>query len=337
MNTTHLNQKRSELFQSVEKISNEKELRSFISNYPKMLDKRIQTSLDHFSLEFIEVAKVAFLGTNSDESMMMPLCINSDITTQSNTQFRLSKSLNIKASSTKDLNASLYYMAPGLGHGLRINGTIHEETDSLIFSIKAVYFHCARAAARADLWNALESPDIKEENIIQHSPFLLLKTMNAEGKTELSPRGDEAGFIKAISKKTIILPERPGNKIAVSLRNILSCPTIELLFLVPQSNKTLNVKGVAQVISDQKLLAQCAVNGKTPKTGVLIHIESSQFNTALAIDHSGIWDKQNAVEKNSITSFSKALSAHINGTGLLGKTTSAIVGAVVRHDMKNLY
>lgn len=336
MKTTHLTQEAT-FFNSVKGISNEKELRTFIPHYPKILDKRIQTTLDYFSLEFIQVATIAFLAMNSSDDVLTPLHINSDIKIQSNTQLRLNSSLSEHTQQNSTSNASLYFMASGLGHGLRINGFIRKHEQQLTFQIEAVYFHCARAAARADIWNASKSQTITEENILHYSPFALLKTMNIEGKTELSPRGDSAGFVKALSKNTLVLPERPGNKIAVSLRNILTCSCIELLFLVPNSNQMLNIKGTAKVIVDQTLLEKFAMNGKKPKTGILIKIEESQFKYSVTLEKSGMWETKNNVEKSSITSFSKALSSHINGTGLLGKTTNLIVDAVVKHDMKHLY
>jgi hypothetical protein len=270
---------------------------------------------------------------------MRAISVNSDLKVLNNTLFRINDIQNDHSEDTKHetLNASLYFMVPGLGHGLRINGSLCSDKTNQIFKIEQVYFHCARAAARAELWLPNTAPLIDKHNIIQQSPFLLLKTINSEGKTEVSPRGDKAGFIKVLSDQTLLLPERPGNKIAVSLRNILECSKVELLLLVPCSNKTLNIKGTAIATSDQTRLNQCTVNGKTPKVGILIEIESSQFSNDKALKASELWDNKNAVEKNSVTSFSKALSSHINGIGLLGKATNIIVGAHVKHDMQNLY
>tara|TARA_R110001592_G_scaffold133640_1_gene348975 strand:- start:1420 stop:2445 length:1026 start_codon:yes stop_codon:yes gene_type:complete len=325
--------------ESIDLIQTEQALRALIPSYPKMLDKRIQRSLDYFSLEFIHVAKVAFLASNSKEYSMSSVRVNFELKILDNTHFLLTKTPSDiwGKALTEPLTSSLYFIAPGLGHGLRINGSLRCEKTNLIFNIEQVYFHCARAAARAELWLAKTIPRINESNIIQHSPFLLLKTMNSERRTEISPRGDEPGFVKVISKDTLLLPERPGNKIAVSLRNIIICPDIELLFIVPNSNKTINITGTAKVISDQALLGQCMVKGKMPKTGILIEIKSSHFQRDLTLAESDLWNDRDAIDKASITSFSKALSAHINGTGLLGKATNAIVGAVVKHDMKHLY
>ena len=330
-------------FKTTPSIETEKDLRQIISTYPKMLDKRIQNTLDHLSIEFIEASQIVILGSCSKQNRMIPLQVSHQslsIRDQQYFSFPKTNASSLIFNEVAPLYASLYFMAHGFGHGLRINGTIEETTtEAYLFKIEQVYFHCARAAARSAIWtkaSAVDSRYLKKENFIEHAPFLLLKTRNQTGKTELSPRGDDAGFVKMLRPNTLLLPERPGNKIAVSLRNIIQHPEVELLFMIPSSDQTLSITGIAKIISDQELLEQCAVNGKKPKTGILIQIESTELQTHQVINKSQLWNQENKTKAN-ITSFSKALSSHINGTGLLGKATSVVVDVVVKHDMKNLY
>lgn len=321
-------------------ISSVEALRSFIPNYSKILDKRIQSKLDAFSLEFIHAAKIAFLASNIQDECITPLNIKDDLSIINHQLLhihKICKQVDEQAHHNKTSYASLYFMAPGLGHGLRIKGTLCHQGTHRNFNITQIYFHCARAAARADIWSAHSLPALNVQQLIQHSPFLLLKTMNAQGETEISPRGDHAGFVNYIADKVLLVPERPGNKVAISLRNIIENSEIELLFLMPGSNYTLSVTGTAEVISDPALLSRCAINKKAPKLGIRVRINTKHLNDDSTFDKSGIWDKKNALEKQCITPFSKALSAHINGTGLLGKATHSIISAVVNHDMKNLY
>jgi predicted pyridoxine 5'-phosphate oxidase superfamily flavin-nucleotide-binding protein len=170
-----------------------------------------------------------------------------------------------------------------------------------------------------------------------HSPYALLKTINHAEHTELSPRGDEPGFIQHINNNTIFMPERPGNKVAVSLRNIIQNPNIELLVMVPGYSQTQNIHGHAYVTTDSELLEPCTVNGKKPKIGIVIKVISKHFQVDKALLNSKIWDASQAVDKTTLTAFPKALSSHMNGTGLLGKATNKVVEAIVKHDMKNLY
>lgn len=330
-------------FKTISGLESEKDLRRIISTYPKMLEKRIQNSLDHLSVEFIEASQVVILACSSKQNKMFPLQVNLEgLRIRDNLSFSFPKTdaTSLIIDDNSQLYSSLYFMVQGLGHGLRINGAIVETTtDTYLFKIEQVYFHCARAAARSELWinnNAIDLEGLNKENFIEHAPFLLLKTRNQAGKTELSPRGDNAGFVKMITPNTLLLPERPGNKIAVSLRNIIQQPEIELFFMVPSSELTLSVLGIAKVITNQELLEQCTVNGKTPKTGILIEVESTKLQAHQAIDKSKFWGNENKIKTN-ITSFSKALSTHINGEGLLGKATNIAVDLVVKHDMRNLY
>lgn len=332
-------------------IETEKALRKIINGYPKMMDKRVQDSLDYFSEEFIAVASAAIVATDNtsteggeQSSMFLSLCQPDGLSVRDKQQLTLSNvpNSNVKHCDKHPVQASLYFLAPGIGHALRINGTLELEPassvhDCYVFNISQVYFHCARAAARANLWQPQALPKLNHDNFISNASYLLLKTKNTDGHTEISPRGDGAGFVKQISENTLLIPERPGNKIAVSLRNIIDGPAVELLFIAPGSNHTLNIQGTAKLISNCELLEQCAVNGKAPKVGILITTHASSFQLDPALAAGDIWNAEKFNNKSAITSFPKALSAHINGTGLLGKATATLVGAVVKHDMKNLY
>ena len=327
------------IFDQTRAIESEVALRRIIPGYPKILDKRIQTSLDYLSLEFISVSTLAILATHLADGVMLPIQPN-DLTTEGDQCIRLGHqpSNRIRLADNLPCTASLYFMVSGLGHGLRVNGRMEKaQNNTCIFLIEQVYFHCGRAAARSALWSAQSNAAIAEANFLEHCSFLLLKTRNQMGRTELSPRGDEAGFVKQISENTLLLPERPGNKVAVSLRNILLNPEIQLLCFVPGTHKILTISGSAKVIGDENLLRLCTINNKVPKTGVLLRVTHRHFETSKALDNAVLWQQPGSENAPQITSFSKALSAHINGTGLLGKVTSKIVGAVVKHDMNNLY
>ena len=321
-------------------INHLSQLRNIIPEHAKLLDKRIQTKLDYFSREFIDHSCIAILGSSCEQISMQPVLCHKNLFIKNDHLISLRK-VSLSPETITDKHISLYFIAPGIGHCLRINGVLsstlqHEYT----INIEAVYFHCARAAARSGLWEShtqKKANTLTPESIIYESPYVLLKTQNAQGKTEISPRGDESGFIHVIDHNTLFIPERPGNKVAISLRNILESPEIELLCLVPGQFHTLNVKGHAHISRAPSLLQQCAVNGKTPKLGIVIQIKEQQFQFDDTLKQSLLWDPTTAVDQHSLTPFHKALSSHMHGTGLLGKATSTVVGAVVRHDMKNLY
>ena len=324
-------------------IHTAEELRKVIPSHSKMLDKRVQPGLDFFSREFMAQASIAVLATSNKHIPMTPIHYQTRAIILTDNEIVLNNLTNITVltDSPAPCYASLFFMVPGVGHSLRINGLLELTTDQqALFKITGVYFHCARAAVRSEFWgysNHAVNLELCADNILGHSPYALLKTMNKAGHTELSPRGDEVGFIQTIDNNTLFIPERPGNKVAVSLRNIIQNPNIELLIMVPGYSHTQNIHGHAYVTADEELLKRCTINGKQPKAGIVVTVLSRRFQADDALEQSGLWDATKAVDKKMLTAFPKALSSHINGTGLMGKATNTIVGAIVKHDMKNLY
>lgn len=317
-------------------------LRKIIPSGPAILDKRIQPTLDFYSLEFLSKACLVILGTRSNAIPMMALHYRQHISIENESCLTI-KGLpnNFENIGNTHTFASLFIIVPGIGHSLRINGQLENSRQQFRFHINEVYFHCARAAARSELFDHSATSnldtEITEQTIIERSPYLLLKTTNKHGKTEISPRGDEVGFVKLINTNTVFIPERPGNKIAVSLRNIIQCSDVEILFIVPHSPYTLNVRGTATITKEPILLQLSDINGKKAKVGIRIEILEKTFQLDKNIEACDLWNSEKFENKQSLTPFSKALSSHINGTGLLGKATHLIVDAVVKHDMNNLY
>ena len=127
---------------------------------------------------------------------------------------------------------------------------------------------------------------------IERSPFLCIATSDPGGNCDLSPRGDPAGFVQVLDDVTLLLPERPGNRIADTLRNVLANPHVGLLFLVPGVTETFRVNGRASLTTDPELLAPCAVEGKTPKLGILVDIDEAYTQCSKALLRSHLWDPE---------------------------------------------
>ena len=125
---------------------------------------------------------------------------------------------------------------------------------------------------------------------VERSPFMLLATSPTDGTCDVSPRGDPAGFVHILDEKTLLVPERPGNKLADSLRNVLANPHVGLLFLVPGVGDTLRVNGRAALTTDATLLEPLAVEGKTPKLGLLVEIDEVFTHCSKAFIRSDLWN-----------------------------------------------
>ena len=135
---------------------------------------------------------------------------------------------------------------------------------------------------------------------IERSPFVCLATSDRDGHCDLSPRGDPAGFVRIIDDRCLLIPERPGNRLADSLRNVLANPHIGLLFAVPGVTDTLRVNGRAAITVDAELLGPCAVEGKAPALGILVDIDEAYTQCSKAFLRSHLWDPKRFVDPASM-------------------------------------
>jgi len=135
--------------------------------------------------------------------------------------------------------------------------------------------------------------------LIERSPFAVLATCGPEG-LDCSPRGDVAGFVRIHDEKTLMMPDRHGNNRIDSLRNIVRDPRIALLFLIPGSGNTLRLNGRAFVSVDFELLSSFEMDGKAPRSVIVITIEEVYFQCARAILRSDLWNPDNRVDPKSL-------------------------------------
>jgi uncharacterized protein len=137
---------------------------------------------------------------------------------------------------------------------------------------------------------------------VERSPFLLLATSAEDGSCDVSPRGDPPGFVRILDERTLLLPERPGNRLADSLRNVLSNDRVGLLFVIPGVGDTLRVNGRATLVTDEELLAPSAVEGKVPRVGFLIEVDEVFTHCSKAFLRSALWDPSRYVERSELPS-----------------------------------
>jgi uncharacterized protein len=128
---------------------------------------------------------------------------------------------------------------------------------------------------------------------IERSPFICVATSNANGDCDVSPRGDPPGFVRILDDQTLLIPERPGNKIADTLRNILRNPRIGILFIVPGVGETFRINGQATLIDDADLLGPCTIEGKAPKLGIKVAIHEAYTQCPKAFIRSDLWNPEN--------------------------------------------
>ncbi len=154
--------------------------------------------------------------------------------------------------------------------------------------------------------------------LIEKSPFAALATCGPEG-LDCSPRGDLAGFVRVHDDKTLMMPDRRGNNRIDSLRNIVRDPRVALLFLIPGSGSTLRVNGRAQVSAEKDLLASFAMDGKMPRTVIVMRVEEIYFQCARAIVRSELWNPDRRVDPRDLPTPGQIL-ADMSGNRVGGET-----------------
>ncbi len=152
------------------------------------------------------------------------------------------------------------------------------------------------------LVHAKSSPTLNRltRRFVEASPFLCIASADAEGRCDVSPRGDPRGFVRILDDATLLIPERPGNRLADTLRNILQNPHVGLIFVIPGIGDTFRVNGRATLTTCAELLRPCAVEGRLPKLGILVDIDAAYTQCSKAFLRSQLWDPARFVDRSTL-------------------------------------
>jgi len=138
--------------------------------------------------------------------------------------------------------------------------------------------------------------------MIEASPFLAMAT-SGPGGLDVTPRGDPAGqFVVIENERTLLIPDRRGNNRVDSLRNLIHDPRIALLFLIPGVGETLRVNGRAEISVDPALLARFPMQGKLPRSVIVVHVESVYFQCPKALVRSDLWNPDKRIPRKALPS-----------------------------------
>ena len=158
--------------------------------------------------------------------------------------------------------------------------------------------------------------DKYSRQFIAMSPFLVISTANAEGKADLSPRGDPPGFVHIVSDRSFVIPDRPGNNRLDTMANIVANPNVACLFFIPGFEDTLRVAGRAAITDDQDLLKHCAVTGKQPKVGILVTVDEVFLHCAKALKRSKLWHDDYKQDRSQMPSIARIILDQTCETGV---------------------
>lgn len=144
-----------------------------------------------------------------------------------------------------------------------------------------------RPTARSKILDAL---DEQSTEFLKRCPFALVGTTAEDGTVEVSPKGDEPGFIRIEDSRTLLIPERVGNNLAFGLSNILATGKVGIIALVPATGETLRISGTAEIYDDPDLLASLSSLGKPALLATRVHIKHCYFHCARSIVRAKLWD-----------------------------------------------
>lgn len=139
-------------------------------------------------------------------------------------------------------------------------------------------------------------------DFIARSPFLCIGTSGADGRADVSPRGDAPGFVQIIDERHLFIPDRPGNNRLDTMTNIVENPQVGLLFLIPGFNDTLRVNGRAQISRNAALTEKSAIKGRVPKVGIVVEVQEAFLHCAKAFIRSGLWNPDNFQSRDEMPS-----------------------------------
>lgn len=172
------------------------------------------------------------------------------------------------------------------------------------------------------------------QEFVRLSPFCVVSSQDAEGHSDITPRGDPAGFVEIITPKLLLIPDRPGNQRFDTFRNILKHPPVSVLFMIPGVFDTLRVNGKGLATRDPELLERCAINGRVPPVGLVIEITEAYGHCSKSIRRSGIWNPETQVDRKVAPSLKELMSAHQNYDQ---EVLDDMEGRIERDIKKNMY
>jgi len=163
-------------------------------------------------------------------------------------------------------------------------------------------FPGARAVAKEQA--ALDEPC---RAFIAHAPFLVMGTAGADGRCDVSPKGDAPGFVRVLDERHLVIPDRLGNNRLDGMRNVVENGHVGLIFFIPGREDTLRVNGRARIVRDEALLDALAVSGKRPVTALLVEVEQCFLHCARAFKRAGLWQPERWPDASAVPSMQRMI------------------------------
>ncbi|WP_275291904.1 FAD-binding oxidoreductase [Amycolatopsis sp. La24] len=241
---------------------------------------------------------------------------------------------------------SFVFLVPGVGETLRVNGSVAKRKGTETFvDVGEAYVHCAQAVVRSRLWQppAPASPALAVEgngplrgpgvaDFLAAAPFLTLSTWDNSGGSDTSPRGDRDTVARILDARTLVIPDRKGNKRADSLHNLLQDDRLSFAALVPGRTGVLHVRGRGSITDDPALLQTMALRGNPPHAALLIDVEHAEVTASDAVTRSRVWSAAAHLDRGRAPDLMALAADHLAANmadaerGLLARVLKVVAG-----------
>lgn len=189
-----------------------------------------------------------------------------------------------------------------------------------------------------------EVPEPPAEKVIDHidpiceryiaaSPIVIISTASADGRMDVTPKGDPAGFVEVLNKKTLAIPERLGNGRFDGFENILENPNVGLIFLIPGHNDTLRVSGKARISRDPALRARFKIRGVEPRFVLLVEVEEAMAHCSKSMIRGSVWKPEQWPDREDLPTLAEAMVTH----GQLSRSVADMQEIIDRDSQERLY
>jgi uncharacterized protein len=145
---------------------------------------------------------------------------------------------------------------------------------------------------------------------IAASSFVMVASRGADGRLDLSPKGDAAGFVAVLDEKTLAIPDRPGNNRLDTFENLLTHPEVGLFFIIPGHEDTLRVSGKGWIVRDSSLQRKCMVNGRTSNVVLVVSVEEAFMHCPKCMIRSSLWSPALWPDQVDVATYAEAKVAH---------------------------
>ena len=168
---------------------------------------------------------------------------------------------------------------------------------------------------------------------IARSPFVLVSSTDGYGKIDISPKGDEPGFVRVLDERTLVIPDRFGNHRTDTFLNVLEHPYVGLIFLVPGHKNTLRVRGQAEIVRDLDVRERLSANGSVPELVLAVHLTTGYFHCGKCIIRSELWEREREHRSADDRLLARAMVRH----GHLDLSVDAMQEIIVDDERTRLY